>query len=156
MTAAATSIGNNFKADGRSVESLSSNQVFQGEAYATLNAKIGDAASDVTLNSSAIANNTSVDVAQAGRIDLNQQILNRDPSAVVNAELGSVGGDLTVSAIAGGNIANVTADVANLSSNQFAHAAPLNAVTNLSVGAVSGKIDAAATSIGNSLTVKGF
>ena len=54
------------------------------------------------------------------------------------------------------HIANVTADVANLSSNQFAHAAPLNAVTNLSVGAVSGKIDAAATSIGNSLTVKGF
>lgn len=156
VTVAATSIGNNFKAEGRSSGAISSSQIFEGEAYAKLNAKIGDAAGKVALNSTAIANNTSLDVRQAGAIKLDQQILNRDPSAIVNADLGSMKGGLDVSAVAGGNIANVNADTIGLTSNQYAHAAPIMATTNVTVGDVAGKVDLAATAIGNSLTIKGF
>ena len=58
VDAAATAVANNFQATGRAASGVTSNQTFEGEAYATLNAKLPDVTGDVSLKSTAMANNT--------------------------------------------------------------------------------------------------
>ncbi|WP_168077914.1 hypothetical protein [Caulobacter sp. SSI4214] len=156
VDAAATAVANNFQATGRAASGVTSNQTFEGEAYATLNAKLPDVTGDVSLKSTAMANNTSLTIDKMGAAVINQTVSNRDPSATLNAKLGNVDGAVDVAATAVNNNASINGDFTTAALSQVSHAAPVSAVANVNVNTVTGALTAAASAIGNTVSVKGF
>lgn len=131
-------------------------QRFRGDATATTVGQVGNIGGDVSLSSTAFANNASGSLAGAHEVGIyNIQHNWIDPSAYTTGNVFNIGGNAVATAQANGNILNASAPDAatfNVGSQQHGGAA-INAGVNLTAQNITGDVMGSARGFGNSMTL---